>query len=195
MNFIHFLSLHHDTLSHISYCGGSFQKGDTALHLAAKNGNVAVGKNFYLVWVLTLASRTRRKNTFQVLHELVRQLLKSVRHTVTTPRNLHVPSSSRPVKTAADPAQSSIPFAEATGGHRSSVPAPLEYLCSITGDLMDTPVVAADGYCYEKSAIEEWLSKHNTSPMTNSVLPNEALVVCHTLRTAILDWKQANNVP
>ncbi|KAH3761420.1 hypothetical protein Pelo_6819 [Pelomyxa schiedti] len=131
---------------------------------------------------------------FGLRHKLLKRI-EELKSEVYTPRNLHVPSSSGPGKTAADPAQSSIPFAEATGGHRSSVPAPLEYLCSITGDLMDTPVVAADGYCYEKSAIEEWLSKHNTSPMTNSVLPNEALVVCHTLRTSILDWKNANNIP
>ncbi|KAH3763983.1 hypothetical protein Pelo_4155 [Pelomyxa schiedti] len=116
-------------------------------------------------------------------HKLLKRIgeLKSA---VYTPRNPRAPSSSGPGHTAAAP--SSIPLA---------VPAPLEFLCPITCDLMNTPVVAADGYCYEKTAIEEWLRKHNTSPMTNAALSSKALVACHTLRSVILDWKKANNIP
>ncbi|KAH3732788.1 hypothetical protein Pelo_16390 [Pelomyxa schiedti] len=76
-----------------------------------------------------------------------------------------------------------------------SAPPPPEYLCPITCDLMDTPVVAADGYCYEKLVIEDWLSTHDTSPMTNTVLPSKVLVACDTLHRSILDWKTANNIP
>ena len=36
---------------------------------------------------------------------------------------------------------------------------------------MNDPVVAADGYTYERSEIEKWFRKgNNTSPMTNEIL-------------------------
>ncbi len=34
-------------------------------------------------------------------------------------------------------------------------------------ECMQDPVVAADGYTYERHAIEQWLGAHRTSPMTN----------------------------
>jgi hypothetical protein len=37
------------------------------------------------------------------------------------------------------------------------------------------PVVAADGVTYERDAIEEWLTTHDTSPMTNDPLEHKLL--------------------
>lgn len=34
-----------------------------------------------------------------------------------------------------------------------------DYLCPITKEMMENPVVAADGHSYEYSAIHEWLSR------------------------------------
>jgi hypothetical protein len=45
-----------------------------------------------------------------------------------------------------------------------------DFMCVITGDYILDPVVAADGFCYEKSAIQRWLRDHNTSPKTNEVM-------------------------
>jgi hypothetical protein len=36
-------------------------------------------------------------------------------------------------------------------------------------ELMRDPVLASDGYSYERSAIEQWLRSHDTSPMSNQV--------------------------
>jgi len=36
-------------------------------------------------------------------------------------------------------------------------------------EVMRDPVLATDGYSYERSAIEQWLRTHNTSPMSNQV--------------------------
>lgn len=52
--------------------------------------------------------------------------------------------------------------------------------CSITLDVMNNPVVAADGYTYERSAIERWVAAKLCSPMTNEsmgpqLVPNLAL--------------------
>lgn len=41
-----------------------------------------------------------------------------------------------------------------------------KYWCPITGEVMDDPVIAADGYTYERSAIEDWLSRSKESPIT-----------------------------
>ena len=42
-----------------------------------------------------------------------------------------------------------------------------ELMCPIRHELPIDPVVAADGHIYEKAAIEGWLSRKRTSPMTN----------------------------
>jgi hypothetical protein len=47
------------------------------------------------------------------------------------------------------------------------------------------PVVAADGITYERSAITGWLTTHDTSPMTNTPLPNCELHPNNLVRTLI----------
>ncbi|KAK9816505.1 hypothetical protein WJX72_001230 [[Myrmecia] bisecta] len=42
-----------------------------------------------------------------------------------------------------------------------------EVTCPIEHEVYEDPVVAADGHTYERSAIAEWFSRHDTSPMTN----------------------------
>lgn len=58
-----------------------------------------------------------------------------------------------------------------------------EYTCPISRELMNDPVVAADGETYEREHITKWLfgrspmfpDGHNTSPVTNNLLPNKVL--------------------
>lgn len=58
-----------------------------------------------------------------------------------------------------------------------------EFLCPITLELLTDPVIAADGFTYERSAIEEWLSSGKvTSPSTNEPLLNQSLVSNHQVR-------------
>ena len=40
------------------------------------------------------------------------------------------------------------------------------FMCPITLEIMKDPVICSDGITYEKSAIEEWLTIHSTSPVT-----------------------------
>lgn len=47
---------------------------------------------------------------------------------------------------------------------------------AVVQDYFEDPVTAADDYSYERYAITDWLSKHNTSPMTNLPLPHRGLV-------------------
>ncbi|CAJ1454301.1 unnamed protein product [Effrenium voratum] len=46
-------------------------------------------------------------------------------------------------------------------------------------------VLAADGFTYERQAIEKWLSMHNTSPMTGAVLAHRYLTENFALRHLI----------
>ena len=55
-----------------------------------------------------------------------------------------------------------------------SLPAELE--CPISHELMLDPVLTCDGETYERSAIEEWLAQHSTSPLTGQPLAETSLV-------------------
>ena len=43
---------------------------------------------------------------------------------------------------------------------------PRDFECSITAERMKDPVIAADGFSYERVAIEKWFSNKATSPKT-----------------------------
>ncbi|KAL1021877.1 hypothetical protein UPYG_G00019200 [Umbra pygmaea] len=68
--------------------------------------------------------------------------------------------------------------------------APDEFLCPITRELMVDPVIAADGYSYEREAIQSWIAtKNRSSPMTNLPLQTTLLTPNRTLKMAIGRWK------
>lgn len=50
---------------------------------------------------------------------------------------------------------------------------------------MRDPVLAADGFTYERSAIEDWLRRKGTSPMTNTPLAHLQLTPNHIVRSAV----------
>ncbi|XP_054627853.1 WD repeat, SAM and U-box domain-containing protein 1 isoform X1 [Dunckerocampus dactyliophorus] len=67
---------------------------------------------------------------------------------------------------------------------------PDEFLCPITRELMREPVLAADGYSYEREAITMWINtKNRSSPMTNLPLLTTLLTPNHTLKMAIARWR------
>eukprot|EP00163_Fabomonas_tropica_P014785 TRINITY_DN2687_c0_g1_i2.p1 TRINITY_DN2687_c0_g1~~TRINITY_DN2687_c0_g1_i2.p1 ORF type:complete len:554 (-),score=142.49 TRINITY_DN2687_c0_g1_i2:25-1686(-) len=66
---------------------------------------------------------------------------------------------------------------------------PLEYCCPITMDLMDDPVLFADGHTYQRDAIVQWLCEHDTSPMTGVTMQgNKTLTPNIALRKVIEEW-------
>ncbi|KAM2933776.1 hypothetical protein FF1_041679 [Malus domestica] len=66
---------------------------------------------------------------------------------------------------------------------------PNHFICPILKDVMDEPCVAADGYTYDRKAIEKWFEENNNSPMTNLPLPNKDVILNYTLLSAIMEWK------
>lgn len=64
-----------------------------------------------------------------------------------------------------------------------------EFFCPITQSLIKDPVSTADGHTYERTAIQEWLNGHDTSPATGLILPlgadgqvNKSLIPNHLYR-------------
>jgi hypothetical protein len=65
---------------------------------------------------------------------------------------------------------------------------PVEFLCPITKQLMVDPVVAADGYTYERWKIEPLLDKTQISPYTGAVLLNKNLTANHIVKQMITSF-------
>lgn len=66
---------------------------------------------------------------------------------------------------------------------------PAQFLCPITGELMEDPVTTADGHTFERLAIERWLQAHDTSPMTGARLIHTQLAPAIALRQLIANSK------
>lgn len=69
---------------------------------------------------------------------------------------------------------------------------PSEFLCPITYEVMTDPVILSDGHTYERTAIEEWLRNHNTSPLSNRRVSLADAKPNYTLRAAIERWQGAS---
>ena len=55
-------------------------------------------------------------------------------------------------------------------------------ICPITQEIMEDPVVCADGHSYERAAITQWLLSRDTSPATNTSLLHRNVVPNYALR-------------
>ncbi|KAK6155935.1 hypothetical protein DH2020_010183 [Rehmannia glutinosa] len=71
----------------------------------------------------------------------------------------------------------------------SPPPPPKHFTCPILNEVMTDPCVAADGYTYDRVAIEAWLNEKDTSPVTELPLPHKFLTPNYTLLSAIMEWK------
>ena len=67
--------------------------------------------------------------------------------------------------------------------------------CTMTAEIFTDPVVAYDGYTYEREFIEKWLTDHNTSPFTKEPMTCSELRSNHTVRTMIESYYPDENEP
>ena len=77
----------------------------------------------------------------------------------------------------------------------SSSATPDEFLCPISYEVMEDPVLLEDGHTYDRKSIEAWLGAHSTSPMTNIRLRSTVLNPNYALRSAIERWRAEVAVP
>ena len=65
-----------------------------------------------------------------------------------------------------------------------------ERSCMRAQEVFEDPVIAADGYTYERAPMLGWLqSGHTVSPMTNEQLAHPGLTPNHALRSAVRQWQ------
>ena len=67
---------------------------------------------------------------------------------------------------------------------------PTEFFCSITHDVMVDPVIAWDGYTYERVSVARWLAKHSTSPMTGAPMPDFTLRPNQSMRSQMIGFAE-----
>ncbi|CAB9513985.1 U-box domain-containing protein [Seminavis robusta] len=65
---------------------------------------------------------------------------------------------------------------------------PRAFICPLTLNVMQDPVMDAYGSTYERSAIVEWLAVNNTSPVTRQPLAKDHLVPNRALRDLIYSF-------
>ena len=68
-----------------------------------------------------------------------------------------------------------------------------DFTCPISLDIMIDPVIATDGFTYERSFIEKWFINKNTSPKTGEILSSKNLITNKTLKCAIISWHEQHN--
>ena len=69
---------------------------------------------------------------------------------------------------------------------------PEEYICPITKDVMEDPVVASDGHTYERIAIMQYLENEGKSPITRQEMNESQLLPNRVLKTVIDKWRTEN---
>ena len=69
----------------------------------------------------------------------------------------------------------------------SEIAAYLEhFICPISLEIMEDPVITADGSSYERASIEVWFKKTDRDPLTNEIVASKALIPNKALKSAIL---------
>ncbi|XP_005091970.1 WD repeat, SAM and U-box domain-containing protein 1 isoform X2 [Aplysia californica] len=77
------------------------------------------------------------------------------------------------------------------GGRSEPADTPEEFLCPITQEIMKDPVIASDGYTYDRPAIVAWMGRGDQrSPMTNVQLNSAELTPNRTLKMMIQKFLQ-----
>jgi len=68
---------------------------------------------------------------------------------------------------------------------------PKDFVCPITLEIMENPVIAADGHSYERTALENWLKNGTkTSLLTRKQLGHERMIENISLKKVIDDFKE-----
>ncbi|CAF3490649.1 unnamed protein product [Rotaria sp. Silwood2] len=66
------------------------------------------------------------------------------------------------------------------------------FLCPITHQLFNDPVLAEDGHTYEREAIVQWIQTHGTSPLTRQSLNVNQLRPNYTIKKIVDEFRSKN---
>ncbi|MBA0851964.1 hypothetical protein Goshw_029608, partial [Gossypium schwendimanii] len=77
----------------------------------------------------------------------------------------------------------------------SSIPIPLDFICTLSLELMTDPVIVASGQTYERAFIKKWFDLGLTvCPKTRQTLVHTCLIPNYTTKALIVNWCESNNV-
>ena len=69
---------------------------------------------------------------------------------------------------------------------------PESMFCPITKQIFKVPIITDSGNCYEKEAIENWISQGNLfDPLTKQIISKESMRVCYTLKSLVQEYKKS----
>jgi U-box domain len=74
--------------------------------------------------------------------------------------------------------------------NKSSDNVPHLFICPISQEVMKVPVIAEDGFTYERESITTWFQNKSTSPMTNEII-GKLLIPNHSLKSEIEQWQES----
>eukprot|EP00287_Rhodomonas_sp_CCMP768_P015438 CAMPEP_0196759010 /NCGR_PEP_ID=MMETSP1091-20130531/104479_1 /TAXON_ID=302021 /ORGANISM="Rhodomonas sp., Strain CCMP768" /LENGTH=112 /DNA_ID=CAMNT_0042107849 /DNA_START=32 /DNA_END=370 /DNA_ORIENTATION=+ len=69
---------------------------------------------------------------------------------------------------------------------------PEDLLCPLTAEIMVDPVIDNEGNTYERAAIEQWLDRSPTSPITRNPLSPRSLRTNRALKNIIEQFLEGN---
>mmetsp|Transcript_16436 Transcript_16436/g.48706 ORF Transcript_16436/g.48706 Transcript_16436/m.48706 type:complete len:92 (+) Transcript_16436:415-690(+) len=84
--------------------------------------------------------------------------------------------------------------ARAAAAAAAGLEIPGSFVCPITHELLEDPVVTADGQTYERHAITNWLARHDTSPLTGEMLEHTRLTPNVMARSLIREWAERHRL-
>jgi hypothetical protein len=81
--------------------------------------------------------------------------------------------------------------AAASSSSSSNGGVPSLFLCPLSQKVLTDPVVACDGFTYDRRAIQEWFeSGQRISPLTKQALRSTATLPNHVVRCAVGEWME-----
>ena len=116
--------------------------------------------------------------------------------TVSVPPVSVPPVSAPPVSVPpAPPPVSLSPVSAPPASKETEMSAYLEhFICPISLEVMEDPVITADGSSYERASIEVWFKKTDRDPLTNEIVTSKVLIPNKTLKSAIQATRELQRV-
>ena len=71
-----------------------------------------------------------------------------------------------------------------------SLPAPSEYICPLTLEVMQEPLLTRWGHNFERSALLQWLQLHDCCPLTRNCMTIKDVIANRALKERIAVWQQ-----
>ena len=102
-------------------------------------------------------------------------------------------SSNAPRKAPIPPASASVAVVPEEPDEYD-VDIPHHFLCPITRELMEDPVLAPDGHTYERTSVVRWFRRSMKSPVTGAELLSTDVVPNFTVRSMIVEFKEQHSM-